>query len=122
MYVCIASLSDLSLFVSAVPDFEIVHPYTVDHKAHRSKNANSNFHGEKPVYVHFKAFGLDFHLNITRNTAVEPENQFIEHHNKDGVTKRMLGRLATYTTGKVVNDEQSVVALDHAAGMVRNFC
>ena len=72
--------------------------------------------------MHFKAFGLDFHLNITRNTAIEPENQFIEHHDKDGLTKRMLGRHATYTTGKVVNDDKSVVALDHVAGMVRAFC
>ncbi len=71
----------------------------------------------KPLYLHFYAFDLDFHLNITRNTKHVPANQVIEHHNKDGIT-RIAGRPLTSSTGKITSDAKSKVVLDHTNGLV----
>ena len=103
--------------IFSVPEYEIVHPYTVDHNARRSQNARKRLHHTKPMYVHFNAFGLDFHMNITLNKDLVPAEHFIEHHGVNGV-KRIKGRPGTYSIGKVVSDTESNVALDHTSGMV----
>ena len=107
--------------IFSVPEYEIVHPYTVDHNARRSQNARKSLHHTKPMYVHFNAFGLDFHMNITLNKDLVPAEHFIEHHGVNGV-KRIKGRAGTYSIGKVVSDTESNVALDHTSGMVSFHC
>lgn len=81
-----------------------------------SKKAGSDGH----FFFHFKAFGQDFHLNVSYNAAVSSVQQIIEHHSSKGV-KRMVGKESLHATGHFVNDEQSLVTLDHSAGIVSAF-
>ena len=100
-----------------VPKYEIVYPHNVDQNAKRSQNIRRNLHHSEPMYLHFNAFGKDFHLGVTENKDLVPDNQFIEHHSNDGV-KRYKGSVGKYSTGKIVSDETSNVALDHTSGLV----
>ncbi len=102
---------------SSVPEYDVVHPLTVDENAKRSPNAQQQLHDEKPVFIHFKAFGMDFHLRVNKNKNLVPVNQVIEHHSEDGIT-RIEGRQSTFSTGKVTNDVNSRVVLDHTSGLV----
>ncbi|XP_065062702.1 A disintegrin and metalloproteinase with thrombospondin motifs 6-like isoform X2 [Rhopilema esculentum] len=102
--------------LSQVPDYQVVHPYTVDHNAERSSRARRSLHPSEPMFVHFKAFGLDFHINITMNKDIATENHFFEHHTENGI-ERLKGRANTLSKGKVVSDDLSNVALDHTSGL-----
>ena len=96
-------------------DFEVVFPYNVDETGNRVDK--KKIHKENAIFLLFKAFGTNFHINASANRAVIHENQLIEHHTKSGI-KRLIGKEATYTTGTVLNSDQSMVALEHSDGMV----
>ena len=110
----------MSLFIPPVPEYEIVHPYTVDEKAKRSTRVRRSLHHTEPMYLQFDAFGKNFHLAVTENKDLVPKNQFIEHHSSDGI-KRYKGNPGKFSTGKIVSDESSNVALDHTSGLVSLF-
>eukprot|EP00112_Aurelia_sp_Birch-Aquarium-sp1_P018303 Seg435.13 transcript_id=Seg435.13/GoldUCD/mRNA.D3Y31 product="hypothetical protein" protein_id=Seg435.13/GoldUCD/D3Y31 len=103
--------------VAQVPAYETVHPFTVDENSKRSVNSRRSLHHTDPMFVHFTAFGFDFHLNLTLNKHLVPEGQVIEHHTNDGI-KRYIGAPNTYSIGNVVSDDKSIVALDHSNGLV----
>ena len=98
-----------------VPDFEVVFPYTVDQSARQ--RINKTIRTKQQYFVHFRAFGQDFHLNLSINTDAAANNQVIEHHSKGGVT-RFLGKEQRHVTGHIVKNAESLVSLDHNAGMV----
>ena len=100
-----------------VPDFEITFPYNVDQYARQKLDAK--IEREQHFYLHFRAFGQDFHLNVSLYANAAPSNQVIEHHSQEGV-KRLIGKEAFHTTGQIVNDTDSWVTLDHSSGMVSN--
>ena len=100
-----------------MPEYQIVHPYTVDDKARRSSNARKTLHHTEPMFLQFDAFGKNFHLSVTENKDLVPDSQFIEHHSRDGVN-RYRGNPGKYSTGKIVSDQNSNVALDHTSGLV----
>ena len=100
-----------------MPDYQITHPRTVDENGRRSPSVRKSLHHSEPMYLQFDAFGKDFHLSVTENKDLVPDNQFIEHHSVDGV-KRYRGNPGKFSTGKIVSDENSNVALDHASGLV----
>lgn len=102
--------------VSHVPEYQIVHPYTVDEKAERSSKVRRSLHHTEPMYLQFDAFGKNFHLAVTENKDLVPKNQLIEHHSYDGI-KRYKGNPGKFSTGKIVSDESSNVALDHTSGL-----
>ncbi len=90
----------------------------MDHNARRSSEARNTLDDDTPMYLHFKAFGKDFHMQLKRNRDVAPESQVIEHHTKKGI-QRLRGKPITISTGKIVQDPDSIVSLDHSAGLVR---
>eukprot|EP00794_Sanderia_malayensis_P011717 gene11717-12938_t len=101
---------------SKVPKFKFIHPITVGENARPSKDAQKTLHETRPVFINFQAFGLDFHLSITRNTKHISANQVIEYHNDAGIT-RIEGKAVTSSIGKLVSDPASKVVLDHTGGL-----
>eukprot|EP00794_Sanderia_malayensis_P011709 gene11709-12930_t len=101
---------------SKFPAYEIVHPLFVDHNARHDLRARRSLHDAIPMFLQFRAFDIDFHINVTKNKDIVPENQYIEHHTDQGV-QRLKGRPATLSTGTVVSDPNSNVALDHSSGL-----
>lgn len=107
----------LRLNLFSVPDYQIVHPYTVDKHAKRGSHVRRSLHHSDPMYIHFNAFGKDFHLKITENKDLVPDNQVIEHYTEDGV-QRYRGNPGRYSTGTIVSNDDSNVAFDHTSGLV----
>lgn len=84
---------------------------------HARQKLGTKIDRERHFYIHFKAFGQDFHLNVSLYVNAAQNIQIIEHHSKEGI-KRLIGMETTHTTGHIVNNTDSWVTIDHSSGMV----
>ena len=84
---------------------------------HARQRLDKKIDREKHFYLHFRAFGHQFHLNVSLYASIAPGIQIIEQHSEEGI-RRLPAEEATHTTGHVVNDTNSWVTLDHRSGMV----
>ena len=107
----------ISSLAFTVPSYDLVDVTSVDHLAKSHSRVRRSLHGTLPIFLHFKAYGLDFHLNVTLNKNLLPEGSIVEYCNGDTV-QRLKGIRNTYSIGKVASDPESLVALDHKSGVV----
>ena len=84
---------------------------------HALQRLEKNIDREKHFFLHFRAFGHHFHLNVSLYTSVAPGIQIIEQHSEEGI-RRLPAVEVTHTTGHIVNDTNSWASLDHRSGMV----
>ena len=131
------------LFLGDLDHYEVVQPRRVDHAGHflsddfthsatsphRAKRsarnlANSTRDSDETspherIFYKLSAYGIDFHLNLTRNNRLVSPSFLVQYWNKDGVARQHNDVEHCHYEGHIVNREgRSSVALSNCRGLV----